>query len=374
MIVTVENTVRAFLLEILIELSSKYNLTLVVNTSAPDLLEEALGGKVRVVPLALNRGPAPFHDLLMTYRLFLLFRRERFALVHTISPKAGLLGMTAAWLARTPIRLHTFQGEVWVTRHGIWRYILKSIDRLVGWCSTDATVVSHSERDFLVGQGMLREERSIVLANGSISGVDTERFSPDIEARSFLRAKHGATDSNVVFLYIGRLNRDKGIPELAESFALLATQESNAHLWIVGPDEEGMLDLVAETLAPCRNRVHVEPFVNCPENFMAAADILILASHREGFGVVIIEAAACGIPAIASRVYGVTDAVEEGVTGLLFPVGDALALRDCMANLGGDASLRASMSKAGRDRVCMNFEKTDVCGALVEYYATLLHR
>ena len=302
-----------------------------------------------------------------------MFRRERFDLVHTITPKAGFIGMTAAWTARIPIRLHTFQGEVWVTRYGIWRFILKSIDRLVGWCITDAIVVSYSEQEFLIEQGILLPEKSLVLGNGSICGVDTERFRPDGKARASLRAKYGISENDLVFLYVGRLNRDKGIPELAKSFALIATQEPNARLWIVGADEEGMLELIAETLAPWRNRVTIEPRVNCPEKFMAAADILVFPSHREGFGVVAIEAAACGIPAIVSRVYGLTDAVQEGVTGLMFPVGNVLELRNCMAELSGDAEFRARLGKAGRRRVRAGFEKSDVCRNFVEHYTTLLN-
>ena len=101
--------------------------------------------------------------------------------------------------------------------------------------------------------------------------------------------------------------------------------------------------------------------------------MLLLPSHREGFGVAVIEAGACGIPAIASRVYGVTDAVQEGVTGLLFPVGDVLALCDCMRRLSGDPALRARLGEAGRHRACADFEKKAVCSAFVEYYAKLLN-
>lgn len=365
-------TVRVFLLDILRALSLRYHMTLVVNTDAPAVLEESLGGKIRVVPLRIERQPSPWRDLLTTYHLLRLFRRERFDLVHSISPKSGLLGMLAAWLARIPIRLHTFQGEVWFTRTGLWRFILKSMDRLVGWLITDATVVSHSERAFLIEQRVLTQEKSVVLANGSIAGVDLARFRPDAEIRASLRGKHGIADSGVVLLYMGRLNRDKGILELAEAFALLARRDVNVYLWLVGADEEAMLAAVSDTLAPYRDRVFSESHVDWPEQYMAAADVLVLPSHREGFGVVIIEAAACGIPAVASRVYGLTDAMQENVTGLMHPVGDTLALRDCMATLSHDAVLRRRLGKAARARTSAEFSKQHVHAAMLSYYANLL--
>ena len=371
-IVTSEMTVRAFLLDMLRALSLRYRVTLVVNTDAPAVLEESLGGKVRVVPLRIERQPSPWRDLVTTYHLLMLFRRERFDLVHSISPKSGLLGMLAAWLARIPIRLHTFQGEVWFTRTGIWRFILKSMDRLVGWLITDATVVSHSERAFLIEQRILAREKSVVLANGSIAGVDLGRFRPNADIRASLRAQLGVAEDAVVFLYMGRLNRDKGITELAEAFALLAARDATVYLWLVGADEEAMLAAVSETLAPCRDRVFSESHVDWPEQYMAAADVLVLPSHREGFGVVIIEAGACGIPAVASRVYGLTDAMQEGVTGLMHPVGNARALRDCMARLGEDAALRQRMGAAARARTEVDFSKQAVQAAFLAYYATLL--
>jgi glycosyltransferase involved in cell wall biosynthesis len=371
-VVSSEMTVRAFLLDTLFALSRLYSVTLVVNTETPDLLSGDLGGRVRVIPLRIERQPSPWRDLLTTYHLLMLFRRERFDLVHSISPKSGLLGMLAAWLTGVPIRLHTFQGEVWFTRTGIWRFILKSMDRLVGWLITDATVVSHSEQAFLIEQQVLAQEKSVVLANGSIAGVDLSRFRPDSEVRASLRAKHGVADNGVVFLYMGRLNRDKGITELAEAFALLARSNANVYLWLVGADEEQMLAAVSDTLAPYRDHIFTESHVSCPEQYMAAADVLVLPSHREGFGVVIIEAAACGIPAVASRVYGLTDAMQEGVTGLMHPVGSAQALCECMTTLSEDAALRQRMGEAARARTCADFSRQAVQAAFLAYYAILL--
>jgi glycosyltransferase involved in cell wall biosynthesis len=207
------------------------------------------------VAIPIARPIAPWADLLALLALFRLFRRRRFDLVHSITPKAGLLAMLAGFLAGVPLRLHTFQGEVWVTRRGALRWLLKNLDRLLAWLATDLLVVSDSERKFLIATGLIPAAKSRVLKHGSIAGVDCKRFKADSSARAALRAELGIPADAPVFLFIGRLNRDKGVLDLARAYAALAREDAVCRLLIVGPDEGGLLPQIAQACAACRSRL-----------------------------------------------------------------------------------------------------------------------
>ncbi|PIO89056.1 MAG: glycosyltransferase family 1 protein [Zetaproteobacteria bacterium CG06_land_8_20_14_3_00_59_53] len=362
-----EITIRAFLAGHLRALSRRYDVSVVVNAENPDFLAGS-GVEVRVIPLAIERRISPLRDLAALFALIRLFRRERFELVHSVTPKAGLLAMLAALFARIPRRVHIFTGQVWATRSGASRLLLKSMDRLLAACATHLLADSGSQRDFLVGQGVVKEGKAKVLAQGSISGVDTVRFHPDNKARACIREALDIVPQDCVFLFLGRLNPDKGVLDLAQAFTRLP---EGCHLLFVGPDEAGMQARIEE-MAGAHARMHFVAYTDNPQQYMAAADVFCLPSYREGFGSVIIEAAACGIPAIGSHIYGVSDAIEEGRSGLLFPPRDIGALADCMFRLFADVSLRSVMGEYARERASRDFSSARVTQAWLEYYDALL--
>lgn len=364
-------TLKAFMLGHLEALARIAEVSVAANF-APEDASFPWPEEITRVAIPIARPIAPWADLLALVALFRLFRQQRFDLVHSITPKAGLLAMLAGWLAGVPLRLHTFQGEVWVTRRGALRWLLKNLDRLLARLATDLLVVSDSEREFLIATGLIPAAKSRVLKHGSIAGVDCERFKADSSARAALRAELGIPANAPVFLFIGRLNRDKGVLDLARAYAALAREDAACQLLIVGPDEEGLLPEIEQACAACRSRLHAAAFSAVPERYMAASDVLCLPSYREGFGVVIIEAAAAGVPAIGSRIYGITDAIAEGETGLLFEAGDVRQLTQSMRTLAGDASLRRRMGQRARDRAVRDFSSTVVTAALLEYYVKLL--
>jgi len=182
----------------------------------------------------------------------------------------------------------------------------------------------------------------------------------------------GIPDSAVLLLYLGRLNRDKGITDLAAAFADLAPRQPNLCLLLVGPDEAGMQAEVRAACAAWLDRVRFVGFTDQPERFMAAADVFCLPSYREGFGSSVIEAAACGVPAVASRIYGLTDAVRDGETGLLHPPGDVANLVAQVERLAVDAALRQNMGEAAHERVLRDFSQARLTGALRAFYVEVL--
>jgi len=361
-------TVRAFLMNQIAALANAHDVAVITHLPESEAFDD-LSRLTRILPLPFSREIAPAADIKSLWRLMGIFQREHFDILHTVTPKAGLLGQIAGFLQRIPVRIHVFTGQAWVTRRGIWRFILKNIDRLIATLATHVIVDSPSQRDFLIAEGIVRRDRAQVLQQGSISGVDTVRFRPDSEARARVRARLGIDKSQVVFLYLGRLNIDKGLLDLARAGA--DGRLAGTVILIVGPDEENMRPQMQALCADSGARLLFVDYTTTPQEYMAAADVFCLPSYREGFGTVIIEAAAAGVPAIASDIYGVRDAVADGRSGLLHPPRDAAAIRDCMLQLATDDELRRRLGEAARTRTMEDFSTLIITRALVEYYQQL---
>jgi glycosyltransferase involved in cell wall biosynthesis len=361
-------TANAFLRGPVRRLSEDYDVHLAANFRPGEGLIGLDG--VKALPVRIERKISPRHDLVALWKLFRLFRRCRFDLVHSVTPKAGLLAMTAAFLAGVGVRIHTFTGQVWATRTGLSRWLLKNADRWIGRFSTDILADSISQRRFLLDEGVIPETKSGVLARGSISGVDVSRFKPDAEARSGIRGELGLSDRDVVFLFLGRLNRDKGLLDLAAAFA--GVGNSRAHLLVVGPDEERIGPQMQQIAGDSAGRIHFIGFAANPEEYLAAADALCLPSYREGFGNVVIEAAAVGIPAIGSGIYGVVDAIAENETGMIFEVRNVHQLQTCLQALCNDSELRSRLGRQARERVLADFTGERLAAAWLDYYRARL--
>jgi lipopolysaccharide/colanic/teichoic acid biosynthesis glycosyltransferase/glycosyltransferase involved in cell wall biosynthesis len=370
-VVSSEITVRAFLAPQLAAMQDRYDVTLVVNTANAQLLTElGLIGTLQHLPIV--RAISPVHDLSSFVSLFRLMRRERFDLVQSMTPKAGLIAMVAVWLARTPVRVHTFTGQVWATRRGLSRVVLKIVDKVVAACATVALTDSHSQRDALIRERIAPPDRLRVLGKGSVCGVDAGKFRPNPAARRQVRSALAIPETAVILLFLGRLTRDKGVLDLAHAFAMLADELADVHLLVVGPDEQHLRPAVQRLCARHHTRLHVRDFTNGPEDVMAAADVLCLPSYREGFGSVIIEAAAAGVPAVASRIYGIVDAIEEGRTGLLHEPGDVAGMVGQLRRAVSDGPLRHRLGVAGRERAQRDFSQASLTSATIDLFDSLL--
>lgn len=326
------------------------------------------------IPLAIERKISLWRDLSALVKMVIIFHRERFDLVQSIMPKTGLLAMLAAWLARVPNRLHTFTGQVWATKRGWKRSALKLFDRLIVFFATDILVDSPSQRDFLVAEGVLPKDKAIVIGHGSICGVNALQFQPDADVRKAIRAGLGISPEQTVILFLGRLNRDKGILDLAAAFAGIAAQRSDVVLALVGAEEDVPFASVREICRECPELLKRVSFTPHPEHYMAMADIFCLPSYREGFGQVIIEAAATGVPAVATRIYGITDAIADGETGLLIPAGDIHALTQALLTLIENRDFRQRMGTAARMRALELFSSRRNTEAMLSLYTELLTR
>ncbi len=212
--------------------------------------------------------------------------------------------------------------------------------------------------------------RLAVLGNGSACGVDIKRFKYNSNSRHHIRTSLGIPEDAIVYLYLGRLNKDKGLQDLAHAFSELSEVLPNAHLLIVGPDEAGMKDSLKSNLANHLTNYHSVGFTNKPEDYMASADIFCLPSYREGFGSVLIEAAAVGLPAVASRIYGIIDAVVEGETGILHQPKNITEIKQALITLSVDNDLRKKMSEKAIIRAHQLFSIELLVSEMHNYYHT----
>ena len=362
-------SVNAFLINHLRVISKYLDVTVIVNTNDPLFLKKQ-GLNVIVIPLAISRKVSIFSDLFCLSRLIYLFIKNKPDAVHSITPKAGLLTMLAGFFSFIPLRVHTFTGQVWVTKEGLKRFFLKGFDGLIARLATFNIVDSPSQRDFLIQEKVLSENDSIVFGLGSVSGVDLQRFKANKKNFLEVRRELQIPDDAFVFIYLGRLNRDKGVLDLAKAFAKI--KYNDAYLLIVGPDEGAFVEQIKSFTKGLVSYVRFVEFTQTPSRYLAAANVLCLPSYREGFGSVIIEAAAMGLPAIASDIYGISDAVVNHQTGMLHNAGDVEAIyRSMNYFLNHPADVQA-YGFAARARAAKDFDADVLSAYWLDFYKRYL--
>ncbi|MEW6427160.1 MAG: glycosyltransferase family 4 protein [Thermodesulfobacteriota bacterium] len=351
-----------------------------VSSEGPELNQLVLNDSLRHEVVRIERSISFIDDLAALIRLVRLFRRHRFDIVHSTTPKAGLLTALAGFFCCVPIRLHTFTGQQWVTMKGPIRWLSKMADRLIGRLCTHCYADSESQRRFLVEQNILSDSSISVIGEGSLAGVDRNRFDPSRwnEAQGdALRGRLSIPGDAFVFCYIGRITRDKGISELLSSFAVLHSMGFNADLLLLGPldsDCGGSRSSSNFSGLLKSPRVHCLGYVNDPEQFLAISDILCLPSYREGFGTVVIEAAAMGVPAVGTRITGLVDAIVDGETGILVVPRDEGSLLAAMQKCLESPGLVKKMGKAAQQRCARSFDSSIVNRKVAEEYERLLRQ
>lgn len=336
--------------------------SIVCVTSPGPMLEKVKEHEgVSVLEVPMNRGISPFKDLVSIYRMWKVLKRVKPDVVHSYTPKAGLVTMLAAFLAGVPIRIHTFTGLVFPTSGGFKRKLLVAIDRLI--CAAATKVVPE-------GEGVaadLRADRITskplrVIGNGNIAGVDTQYFQPD----ACLPLRHAGSGS-FTFCFVGRLNRDKGLQELVFAFTSL---EGESALLLVGDlDATAPVDEVTLGHIQSHPRIQTTGFLEDIRPALQACDVLILPSYREGFPNVVLQAGAMGKPVIASDINGCNEVIENDFNGWLVPPRDASALAERMTHVMSlPPDERAKLGTNARARIVDRYEQTAYRRKLLEFY------
>lgn len=360
-------TVNAFLRHHITELAKHYKISVIANIEDKELNDFQDLPLEEIIHVKIVRNISPKYDLLAIKKLIAIFNDRKFDAVHSVTPKAGLLVMTAARMAGIKNRIHIFTGQVWFTKKGFFRKLLMEIDRLIVKSATHILVDGKSQRSFLIDSKILKAENSRVLGQGSISGVNEKRFTPSLRIREQQRSVLNFSSEEVVFAFLGRLNADKGIRELALAFNILSQEFCNAKLLLVGYDEENVMNFVEEAVMN-RNAVVFYGSTDRPEEILQAADVFCLPSHREGFGTSVLEASLLGLPVICSDTYGLKETIIDHVTGLRHRMNDVESLHSAMRTLYLDGEKRKSMGKEGRQYVLHNFRAEQITKEWMMFY------
>lgn len=370
---TVPTSLDVFCKGLLRELQEKEGYEIVaVSSSGAALQAIAEREGVRTVAVDMKRHISPVHDLVSLWRLVRVFRRENPTMVHSITPKAGLLSMMAAWICRVPVRLHTFTGLVFPTATGIKQRILIFTDKLTCACATHIIPEGEGVKNDLMRFGITKKPLK-VLGYGNVRGIDINYYNatlPDVKAAAYKIRR----DDRFTFIFIGRLVRDKGINELVDAFIRLNSQWPNTRLLLVGPYEENLDPLSPETLSAINKNEAIQCVgsQNDVRPWLAASDVFVFPSYREGFPNVVIEAGAMGLPSIVTDINGSREIIEDRKNGRIIPSHDANALLEAMNELLIDQEKVKFMAANARPMIASRFEQCFVRQCLKDYYNEIL--
>lgn len=364
-------TALNFLKEPIRKLSSRYDVYLVADIKPEDDLSKLDLAGYKSIPI--QRRPNLRCDVKALRELICYFKAMRFDSVHSITKKASLLTTIAGRLTGVPHRLHHFTGQMWSTMTGFRRWFYKYMDLFIAWSDTDLLVDGESQKEYLEEQGILKPGQATVLGKGSICGIDTKRFCRDEEVRISVRRELDLEEDKVVFISLGRLKREKGIYELLSAFNRITPSCENAVLLLVGADEEGCMERLSDysNLQEGRNVIYYG-VTKTPEHLYNAADVYVLPTYREGFGLSILEASATALPIITSDTYGVRDSIVENVTGVRCKTYDVETLAECIERLYSDKKLRERMGNEGVKYVNEFFTSEKISGEWFDYYVSVV--
>ena len=371
-VVAMPGTAQAFLRDHISALYNDYDVYLVADISSDDEVKGLSLAGWRSIKI--ERRVSPGKDLKALWQMFRFFKEMRFDAVHSVTPKAGLLAALAGKVLGIKHRIHIFTGQFWASNTGFVHWITKNVDRMIISLDNYILVDGKSQRSFLIKNGLLKEGQADVFGFGSISGVNSQRFVPDVDARQKIRAEVGIKNDAVCYIFLGRLNHDKGISELYEAFNRLAGEVANVFLMFVGSDEENYIARLPQyTNILDGKNFHFYGHTREPEKVLCAGDVFVLPTYREGFGTSVLEAACVGLPCICSDAYGVLDAYVEGETGLRCHVGDSESLYQCMKEMYDKPEMRVEMGQKSRERAMRDFNGADLTKYWVEFYHKLLN-
>lgn len=339
-----------------------------------DIVAEREG--VAVHPIEMQREISLMKDLKSLWYLYLYFRKEKPDIIHSITPKAGLLSMLAGKMAGVPVRIHTFTGLIFPHKDGCVKYILVMMDKLLCKAATHVYPEGEGVREDLLHYKITQKPLKII-ANGNVNGVDLDYFKPNIFSKEEInnfKMELGISEDDFVFLFVGRLVIDKGLRELVYAFDEISKTYSNVKLLLVGPNENmhnpkkrKMMHIVHQN----KNVIKVG-YQEEVRPYFALSNVFVLPSYREGFPNAVLQAGAMGLPSIVSDICGCNEIIANGINGLLVPKRDERALENAMLEMMKDKDLYHTLKQNARNNIEEKFDKTFVWEELKKEYYSLL--
>ena len=354
-----------------LKMLSKYYNVLAVSSPGDDMetIEEREG--VRTIAIPMERRISLIKDFISLIRLIVLFAKERPDMVHSITPKAGLLSMLAAWITRVPVRMHTFTGLVFPTATGKMQKLLIAMDRLTCFCATHINPEGEGVKRDLVNYNITSKPLHII-ANGNVNGIDLEYFdkTPEVVEKACSYKK----DGTFTFCFVGRMVRDKGINELVHSFLRLYQKDERVRLLLVGPFEKELDPVLPEVEEHILHHPGIcyMGYQNDVRPFLVASDALVFPSYREGFPNVVIQAGAMGLPAIVTDINGCNEIVLPDLNGVIIPSKDEQALYESMKYFASHPVEVERMAANARPLIASRYEQRIVWNALLDEYKSII--
>lgn len=351
-----------------------------VSSSGTDLETVKQEEGIRVTAIEMTRTIAPLKDVKALWLFYKLCKKEKPAIVHSHTPKAGIIAMLGAKLAGVPYRLHTVAGLPLMEVNGLKRVLLNTVEKLTYWSATAVYPNSKGLYQFILEQQFTKKEKVAVLANGSSNGINTAYFNQNavtLQQKETLQHTLKLKPTDFVFVFVGRLVADKGINELIAAFMALQNskiQTPKAKLLLVGPLETELDPLNAETLNQINNNnaiIHVG-YQKDVRPYLAIAQALTFPSYREGFPNVVMQAGAMGLPAIVTNINGCNEIITEGENGLIIPPKNTDTLYKAMLKLLENPELQQYLTQNARQAIVSRFEQQVVWDALLKTYNKLL--
>ena len=362
---TLDLNIHSFCKEHILNLSKKYKVFVLTNYKNKKKIFRSRNIFERHINI--YRDINFIYDIKILIQIYLIFFREKFDLIVTITPKAGLLGGIIGYLLNIKRRLHIFTGQIWSTKKGFLRFLLMNCDKFITLISTDIIFDSRGQLDF-VKKYFYANSKFHTINHGSINGVDTRKFKPNSKKKKEIRKELNIGLNDIVLLYTGRLNNDKGIDELINIFFILRKSIKNIKLFLIGSDEQNF------TLKYKNNNdIYFYPHMKNLIKFYQMSDIYCSFSKREGFGVSLIEASACSLPIFCSNIYGFRETVKNNFSGIKFDLfSKTKNISKKLESLIKNKKLQKKLGTNGRLYVKKYFEKKIVVKNYNNYFKNLL--
>lgn len=350
-----------------------------VSSDGQELKEVIKSEKCNHHIITLTRKITPFKDIKAIYELYRLIKKERPDIVHTHTPKAGIIGMLSSYFAGVAIRLHTVAGLPLMEATGFKRIVLSFVEKLTYKCSTKVYPNSYGLKKIILKYRFTSENKLKVIGNGSSNGIDTSYFDPklfSLNENAVLKTNLGINKTDFVFIFVGRIVSDKGINELVEAFDKICLVKENIKLLFVGPLEDELDPLQKKTkllINQNKNIISVG-YKDDVRPYFSISNCLVFPSYREGFPNVVMQAGAMGLPSIVSDINGCNEIIENNINGLIIKVKSVDAIYDTMKKIISDKPLFNKLRSNSRDSIKMKYERKVFLGLLLEQYEELLNK
>jgi glycosyltransferase involved in cell wall biosynthesis len=346
-----------------------------VASNGKALVDVSQDENIGVIGLNMTRKITLFRDILSVYNLYKVIRKEKPIIVHSHTPKAGIVSMLASKLANVPIRLHTVAGLPLMEAKGSKRILLNFVEKVTYACATNVYPNSKGLYQFIVNEQLVSSKKLKVIANGSSNGINTSYFDSvwvsELQRCELLK-KLDIKQNDFIFIFVGRLVGDKGINELIEAFSKI--NDSKVKLLLVGEYEHDLDPLFEDTIEEIQKNPNIISvgFQSDVRPYFAISNCLVFPSYREGFPNVVMQAGAMGLPSIVSDINGCNEIIEDGINGTIVPSKDIESLFFSMQKMINNEVWRNQLSINSRDKIVSLYEQQIVWDAILNEYKSLI--